>query len=102
MKKLFFLLAFTGVVGAASATSFASITHSSVITITKGDDKDKDKKKKCDKDHACCKSKSGEASTKSCSGEKTSGKSCCKSKTASTTTENKTTTDTKSTTPNNK
>ena len=51
MKKLFLMIAFTGMVASVSAAS------------TFGDDKDKDKKKECKKDG------------KSCSGEK---KECCK------------------------
>ena len=90
MKKLFVLLAFTGIIGTAATTSIAVAAPS--ISFNKTDDKktaDKDKKKKCDKDKACCKSK-GEASAKACSGQttadekkscsKSEAKSCCKSK----------------------
>jgi len=99
MKKLFLLFAFTGIVGAASATTLTA-TKAEVVTV-KGDDKKGDDKKKKDA-KACCKSHEAKA----CSGEKTEAKacsgagekkSCCKAKaegsTASTTT---TTTTTKS------
>ena len=76
MKKLFLLVAFTGIVGAASAVTVNTLSKATVITV--GDDK-KDEKKK-----ACC--KKGETA-KACSGEKTEGKTCshegkacCKSK----------------------
>ena len=69
MKKLFLLLAFTGIVGAASATSVVALTKGTVITFG-GDDK-KQEKKKCDK-KACCKSKEAHAS--STSGAKTEAK----------------------------
>ena len=64
MKKLFLLLAFTGIVGAASATSIASINNTSVITLGGEEKKGDDKKKKEEK--ACCKK---EGSAKACSGE---------------------------------
>ena len=64
MKKLFLLLAFTGIVGAASATTLVS-TKATVETV-KGDDKKGDDKKKKDKKE-CCKK---EGSAKACSGEK--------------------------------
>lgn len=70
MKKLFLLVAFTGIIGAASATSFVSLNKATVITFKgddkKGDDKKKKDEKSCDKDKACCK-KDGK-----------DGKSCCK------------------------
>lgn len=85
MKKLFLLVAFTGIVGASSALSVAALTKGTVVTL-RGDEK-KDEKKKCDKKKACC--KKGETA-KACSGEKTEaktcshgdakGKSCCKAK----------------------
>lgn len=77
MKKLFLMLAFTGIVGAASATSIASLTKTSVITLGTDDkkgDKKKADKKSCDKDKACCK-KDGKATA-----DNKEGKSCCKAK----------------------
>jgi hypothetical protein len=85
MKKLFLLIAFTGIVGAASASSLVAFNKATVIT--NGGDEKKDEKKKCDKDKACC--KKGEKSGKACSGEK--GK-CCHAKEASTSTTPATTT----------
>jgi hypothetical protein len=87
MKKLFLLLAFTGIVGAASATSIASIKNTSVITLggeeKKGDDKKKKEEKACCKKEGSAKACSGEAKgaeAKACSGEAKGGeaKSCCK------------------------
>jgi uncharacterized protein YfaQ (DUF2300 family) len=69
MKKLFLLVAFTGIVGAASATSFASLTKVAIVTF-KGDDKKKEEKKSC-----CKKDEKG----KTCTGEGEK-KSCCKAK----------------------
>lgn len=68
MKKLFLLLVFTGMIGAASATSISVITKGTVVSFKGDDKKKKDDKKKCDKDKACCKkdAKSGDA------------KACCK------------------------
>ena len=79
MRKLFLLIAFTGIVGSASATTLMSFTKATVVTVgddtKKGDDKKKtDEKKACDKDKACCKK---DANAKSCSGEKSGAKSCC-------------------------
>jgi hypothetical protein len=91
MKKLFLLLAFTGIVAASSASTIASFTKGSVITLgdeKKGDEKKKkEEKKSCDKDHACCK-KDAKAGT---ANGKTEAKSCCKKTgaSASTTTEKK-------------
>jgi hypothetical protein len=73
MKKLFLLIAFTGIVGASSALSVSALTKGTVITL--GGEEKKEEKKKCDKDKACC--KKGE-SAKACSGEKAEGKSCSK------------------------
>ncbi|MES2591944.1 MAG: hypothetical protein V4608_08670 [Bacteroidota bacterium] len=88
MKKLFLLIAFTGIVGASSALSVASLSKATVINA--GGEEKKDEKKKCDKDKACCKKDAGakacsgagepKAETKACSGEM-KGKSCCKGKT---------------------
>ena len=79
MKKLFLLVAFTGIVGASSAMSVVALTKSSVITI--GDEKKDDKKK--DEKKACC--KKGEK-RKTCSGDKSEakGKACCHAKTTAT------------------
>ena len=62
MKKVFLMLAFSGLVGSVSAS-------------TNFDDKDKGKKET----KSCCKEKAG-AEGKSCSGDKKETKSCCKSK----------------------
>jgi hypothetical protein len=94
MKKLFLMLAITGMVGATTATSVAAITKAPV-SIEKTDDKEKKKK---DEKKACCKK---DANGKACTGEAAANKtcshdankSCCKGKTASTetkTTETKT------------
>lgn len=65
MKKLFLMLAFTGLVASVSAT-------------TPGDKDKKDAKKET---KSCCKDKSAEG--KSCaSSDKKEGKSCCKEKKA--------------------
>lgn len=91
-------MAFTGIVGAASALSVATLTKGTVITL--GGEEKKDGKKKCNKDKACCKKDAhakacaaekaegkacshGKEETKSCSHGKADGKACCKGKTAS-------------------
>lgn len=104
MKKLFLLFAFTGIVGAASATTLLTSTPATIVSVKgdpiKGDDKKKkDEKACCKKDaagkhtaDASGKACSGEA--KACSGEKATGKTCCKSKgtaTAATTSTTETT-----------
>jgi hypothetical protein len=61
MKKIFLLLAFTGIVGAASAISTVALTKGTVITLG-GDDKKQEDKKKCEK-KACCKTQSAQASS---------------------------------------
>ena len=93
MKKLFLLLAFTGIVGATSATSIVTLAKGTVITLGGEEKKGDEKKKKCDKEKSCCKSKETAANGKACSGEKTTeaktcskdgkaeGKACCKGKT---------------------
>lgn len=73
MRKLFLLIAFTGIVGASSALTLNALTKSAVITL--GGEEKKEEKKKCEKGKACC--KSGEHA-KACSGEKTEAKACCK------------------------
>ena len=60
MKKLFLLVAFTGIVAAASADTLLTLSKATVIVL--GDDKKGDDKKKEGK--SCCK--------------KDGGKSCCK------------------------
>lgn len=78
MKKLFLLVAFTGIVGASSAISVVALTKASVITLG-GDEKKTDDKKKGEK-KACC--KKGETG-KACAGDKEGkGKACCHAKTA--------------------
>ena len=68
MKKVFLMLAFTGLVGSVSAS-------------TNFDDKDKGKKECKKETKSCCKEKAG-AEGKSCSGDKKEGKACCKDKKA--------------------
>ena len=75
MKKLFLLFAFTGIVGAASATSIVTLNKATVITF-KGDDKKGDDKKKEEKKSCCKKDEKG----KTCGGENAEKKSCCKAK----------------------
>jgi hypothetical protein len=80
MKKLFLLVAFTGIVGASSASSIVALTKGTVITV--GGDEKKDEKKKCEKGKACCKkdAKAGEEKVegKTCSHD--GKKACCKGK----------------------
>lgn len=68
MKKMFLLLAFTGILGAASAATIGS--SKVTIAIHNGDDKKggDDKKKDKDKEKACCKK------------DEKGNKSCCKKK----------------------
>ena len=71
MKKLFFALALTGIVGAASVNTVSAMTHSKIV-VNCGDD-DKKKKDKCSKDKAdgkcsmgdkkCCHSKDAKATS---------------------------------------
>ena len=81
MKKLFLLLAFTGIVAAGSASTVMSLNNVDITVVGEGDKKgDKDKKKKkCKKGKSCCKAKEG-ATAKACSGEAGEKKACCKSK----------------------
>lgn len=66
MKKVFLMLAFTGLVASVSASTT--------------DDKDKGKKETKKEAKSCCKDKSATAG-KSCSAsDKKEGKSCCKEK----------------------
>lgn len=80
MKKIFLLIAFTGILGAASATSILTISKTSIVNVggedKKGDEKKK-KKEKADCKKACAADKT--AATAGCSHD--SGKSCCKGKT---------------------
>ena len=75
MKKLFLLLAFTGIVGAASATSVLALSHNTIVNHGGDDKKGDDKKKKKDKKE-CCKK---DANAKTCTHD--DKKSCCKAKT---------------------
>lgn len=68
MKKIFLLLAFTGLVGATSANSLVTLTKGTIIAFS-GDDKKQEGKKKCDK-KSCCKSSKEAKSTASCSAGK--------------------------------
>jgi hypothetical protein len=84
MKKLFVLLAFTGIMGSAAASTVANFASTSVVSMIGEEKKGDDKKKKDEK--ACCK-KDAKAEGKACAGEKTEtkacakeGKSCCKAK----------------------
>ena len=86
MKKLFLLCAFTGIVGAASATTIATFTKTSTVNVGGDDKKGDDKKKKDEK--ACCK-KDANGKT-SCCHAKTEAKADTKA--TSTTTATTTTT----------
>lgn len=74
MKKVFLMLAFTGLVGSVSAS------------VLNHDDKDKGKgKKECSKETKACSKDKASAEGKACSGEAKAGekKACCsKGKTA--------------------
>jgi hypothetical protein len=69
MKKLFLMLAFTGMVTAMSASTVSSFTGTAISIVKEGDDKDKGKKK--DKAKHCS------ADEKSCCKKGESTKSCC-------------------------
>ena len=71
MKKIFLLLAFTGILGAASASTILSTSKATIVAVN-GDDKKGDDKKK-DKEKACCKKDA------KCANQK--DKACCKKKT---------------------
>ena len=73
MKKIFLMLAFTGIVGASSATSISILFKGHASIINNGGDKDKDKKGK----KKSCTSAEGEK--KSCC--KKTGKTCTKGET---------------------
>jgi hypothetical protein len=71
MKKVFLMLAFTGLVGSVSAS------------VLNHDDKDKGKgKKECSKEAKACSKDKSSAEGKACSGEAKAGekKACCASK----------------------
>ena len=78
MKKLFFALALTGIIGAATVSTVSAMTHSTVI-VKGGDEKKKDKKD-CKKDSKCC-SKDAASATASEKKEASEGKNCSKGKT---------------------
>ena len=93
MKKLFFALALTGFVGAASINTVSAATHSKIIL--KGGEEDKNKKKNKKKDAKCCSKDAANATAadkKACSEGKTcsKGTSCCHAGAKTTTTETKT------------
>lgn len=71
MKKIFLLLAFTGIVGASSANSIVSIVKPHELVVKGGDKDKKEKKEKKDK----CSEKSMDSSKKCC---KKPGKGCKK------------------------
>ena len=73
MKKLFLLCAFTGIVGAASATTIATFTKASIVC-TNGDDKKGDDKKKKDEKACCKKDANGKGG---CADGKGGTKACC-------------------------
>lgn len=53
MKKLFFALALTGIVGLASVNTVSAITNSKVVVNVVGDEKKDKDKKDCKKDGKC-------------------------------------------------
>ena len=53
MKKLFFALALTGIVGAVSVNTVSAMTHSKVVVNCGEEDKKKKDKKECKKDGKC-------------------------------------------------
>lgn len=80
MKRIFLLLAFTGILGAASASSILSTQAAIVMNVAgteKGGDKekckDKDKEKCKDKSKVCCK-KDAKKIEKSCCSKKAEAK----------------------------
>lgn len=72
MKKLFFALALTGIIGATSINTVSALAQSKVAV--SGGEEEKKKKHKCKKEKACCKAKSS-AAAESKAGEK----KCCAS-----------------------
>lgn len=88
MKKLFFALAFTGFVGAASIHTVSAMTHSKIVM--NGGEEDKKKKDKCKKDKSCCKSKTGATADAKCT--KGEAKKCCASASSQKSCSDKTTT----------
>lgn len=80
MKKLFIVLALTGLVGTASASAAATFTGTKIEMVKGGDDKKKKKKSKKDE---CCSSKGAAATTgKACSKDGQASGGCCKDKQA--------------------
>jgi len=75
MKKLFLFVAFTGIVGATSASAITTFSKTSIVSVCGDDKKGDDKKKKDEK--ACCKKDAG---GKTCSHDAKDGKVCCKGK----------------------
>ncbi len=74
MKKMFLMLAFTGIVGASVANTLSVMNNTAVITLS-GDKKGDDKKKKEDEKAKAC--HDGKDEKAGCAG---GSKSCCKSK----------------------
>jgi len=81
MKKLFFALALTGFVGAATISMVSAMTHSKIVVSGGEEDKKKKDSKKCAKGTECCKSKTGATADAKCT--KGEAKKCCSSKTTS-------------------
>ncbi len=77
MKKLFIVLALTGLVGTASAKAVASFTGTKIEMVKGGDDKKKKKKSK----KADCSTTGAAANGKACSKDGQAG-GCCKDKQA--------------------
>lgn len=77
MKKLFFALALTGFVGAATINTVSAMTHSKVVVGGGEEDKKKKDSKKCAKGAECCKSKTGATADAKCTKGET--KKCCSS-----------------------
>ena len=90
MKKLFFALALTGFVGAASVNTVSAMTHSKIVVSGGEEDKKKKNSKKCAKGAECCKSKTGATADAKCT--KGEAKKCCSSATTQKTCSEKTTT----------
>jgi len=75
MKKLFLMLALTGMVTAVSASTVSALSNTSISIVIgddkKGDDKNKKKEKSCSKDEkSCCKKDAGKKSCCSKDGKK--------------------------------
>jgi hypothetical protein len=72
MKKLFLLLAFTGILGAASATTILTANKGTAVVSIGEEKKGDEKKKEKGKEKACCKKDA------KCADQK--DKACCKKK----------------------